>query len=132
MIRFKIAADQSGDSSGCHSFLRRYVTALHRLWTQQRLAVSLAALENEGGCLVLPFPLLGQSEPDAFIVVQLSQIESEGEETTWRLHFRSNPQFLFLALEDRITLADMQRDALALMTQFEGVRHIDSVCPQRA
>lgn len=132
MIGFDMSmADAEGPDSCC-SFLRNYIVGLHRLWTQQRVKVDLVAFEGDSGFLVLPFPLVGCAAPEPFIIAQLSLLQRCGDQTQWRLHFRSNPAFRFLALEDRVTLAELQRDALALMTRFDGVAHIDSICPQRA
>jgi len=132
IIGFKMSADDADGPGACNGFLRRYIIALQRLWTQQRVKVDLAAFEEDSGFLVVPFPLIGAAIPDAFIIAHLAIVERAGEDTLWRLHFRSNPGFIALSLEDRITMADLQRDALALMTRFDGVEQINSICPQRA
>ena len=132
MIGFKMSVDEADGQRDCNAFLRRYVLALQRLWTQQRLKVDLATFEADSGFLVLAFPLVGAAMSDAFIIVHLAVVERSDSETLWRLHFRSNPGFIALALEDRITMADLQHDALSLMTRFDGVEQINSICPQRA
>ena len=132
MIGFRLSADDVNAPGACNAFVRRYIVALQRLWTQQRLKVDLAAFEEDSGYLVLPFPLIGAEIPDAFIIAHLGICERSGSDALWRLHFRSNPGFIELSLEDRITMADLQRDALALMTRFDGVEQINSICPQRA
>lgn len=132
MIGFRMIAEEPDSPGASNSFLRRYIIALQRLWTQQRLKVDLAAFEEDSGFLVLPFPLIGAVRDDAFIIAHLGIVERSGKDALWRLHFRSNPGFIALSLEDRITMANLQRDALALMTRFEGVEQINSICPQRA
>lgn len=132
MIGFRTPATESNGPLSCETFLKLYIGALQHLYAQQRLKVDAAAFEEDCGFLVLPFPLIGAVMTEAFIIVHLSIVQRQEAETEWRLHFRSNPGFIALSLEDRITLADLQRDALALMARFDGVEQINSICPQRA
>ncbi len=132
MVGFKIegsAADTLDSSAG---FMERYVVGLHWLWTANRASVDWTSIDDSSAFLVLPFPLIGAEAPGACIVAHLSLLEAGAQASKWRLHFRSNPAFGDLALEDRITLADLQRDALALLSRFEGVGDIDYVCLQIA
>jgi hypothetical protein len=70
--------------------------------------------------------------PDALIIVHPENVERSIAGMFRRLNFRSNPGFIALSLKDPITMADLQRDAVALMTRFDGDEYINSICPLRA